>query len=414
MGAPVAEPLILDLFAGAGGWEEGLRALGHRALGVEQDQTASATAVAAGHERLNADVAALDPRDFAPLWGLIASPPCQAYSVAGHKLGRRDKQHVLACARDLAAGRDTRASRLRDCQDDRSLLTVEPLRFALALRPSWVALEQVPPVAELWSIFAELLGEHGYSSVVGVLSAERYGVPQVRKRAFLIASTEGEVKLPEPSHRSFNSRRHKTPEDELHLPGWVSMAEALGWGDEPAILRSNHTNSGRHPGGAPRSLDRPAFTLMSSSRAWKIEPAPPSRGRPGQRAKRGSERPPEDCRRHGERQANRRKQEAQCEEAPAWAHRRPATTVVGDPRVLGPGSWPRNGAPSARVRGKPVRVTVEQATVLQGFRHDYPWQGSRAERFTQIGNAVCPPVASRVLREAMRPGAPRRSRGGSC
>jgi DNA (cytosine-5)-methyltransferase 1 len=410
MEADVAEPLILDLFAGAGGWEEGLRDLGHRALGVEQDRTASETATAAGHERLIADVAALDPQDFAPLWGLIASPPCQAYSVAGHKLGRRDKRHVIACAHDLAAGRDTRASRLRACEDDRSLLTVEPLRFALALRPSWVALEQVPPVAELWSIFAELLGEHGYSSAVGVLSAERYGVPQVRKRAFLIASIEGEVKLPEPTHRSFNSRRHRTPEDELHLPQWVSMAEALGW-DEPAVLRSNHTNSGRHPGGAPRSLDRPAFTLMSSSRAWKIEPAPSRGGGPSRRAKRGPERSPEACRRHSERRANRRARDLQCEDAPAWAHRRPSTTLVGDPRVLGPGSWPRNGAPFARVRGKPVRVTVEQATVLQGFRHDYPWQGSRAERFTQIGNAVCPPVAVCVLREAIRPSV-RGRRGG--
>lgn len=404
----MAKRLILDLFAGAGGWEEGLRALRHRALGVERDRTAAATATAAGHERLIGDVAALDPQDFAPLWGLIASPPCQAYSVAGHKLGRRDKRHVIACAHDLAAGRDTRASRLRDCEDDRSLLTVEPLRFALALRPSWVTLEQVPPVAELWSIFAELLGEHGYSSAVGVLSAERYGVPQVRKRAFLIASIDGEVGLPEPSHRSFHPRRHRTPEDELHLPEWVSMAQALGWEDESAVLRSNHTNSGRHPGGAPRSLDRPAFTLMSSSRAWKIEPAPPGGAGVGRSAGRRPDRLPEDCRRHDERQAEKRKADAPCEGVPAWAHRRPATTVVGDPRVLGPGSWPRNGTPSARVRGKPVRVTVEQATVLQGFRHDYPWQGSRAERFAQIGNAVCPPVAARVLREAMRPSPSRR------
>jgi DNA (cytosine-5)-methyltransferase 1 len=409
----MVERPILDLFAGAGGWEEGLRALDLHALGIEQDRTASATATAAGHERLIADVAALDPQDFAPLWGLIASPPCQAYSVAGRKLGRRDKQHVIACAYDLAAGRDTRASRLRDCEDDRSLLTVEPLRFALALRPSWVTFEQVPPVAELWSIFAELLGEHGYSSAVGVLSAERFGVPQVRKRAFLIASIDGELRLPEPSHRSFHARRHRTPEDELHLPEWVSMAQALGW-DEPAILRSNHTNSGRHPGGAPRSLDRPAFTLMSSSRAWKIEPAPPTGGVAGRSAGRRPGRLPEDCRRHNERQAKARRTASPDEGVPAWTRRRPATTVVGDPRVLGPGSWPRNGAPSTRVRRKPVRVTVEQAAVLQGFRHDYPWQGSRSDRFAQIGNAVCPPVATRVLREAMRPSASRRSAGDAC
>jgi DNA (cytosine-5)-methyltransferase 1 len=371
----VADRRIVDLFAGAGGWEEGLRALGHRALGIECDPLACASARAAGHERLEADIATLEPKGFAPLWGLIASPPCQAYSIAGKKLGRADKASVIACARELAAGEDTRADRLADCQDERSLLTVEPLRWALALRPSWIALEQVPAVLELWELFAGLLGSHGYRCATGCLSAERHGVPQVRKRAFLLASLDGEVALPDPTHRSFHPRRHSVPEDEIHLPNWVSMAEALGWGDEPATLRSNHTSSGRVPGGAPRSLDRPAFTLIGSSYTWKIE-----RGVSADEVRPG----------------------------PGWARRRPATTVLGEPRVFGPGCWPRNGHPPHRVRRETVRVTVEQASILQGFRHDHPWQGPRTARFRQIGNAVCPPVARAVLAEAMAPSLARR------
>lgn len=84
----MAERRIVDLFAGPGGWEEGLRELGDRALGIDLDPIACASAEAAGHERLCADVAALEPGDFAPAWGLIASPPCQAYSTAGKGLGR--------------------------------------------------------------------------------------------------------------------------------------------------------------------------------------------------------------------------------------------------------------------------------------------------------------------------------------
>jgi site-specific DNA-cytosine methylase len=68
-------PRIVDVFAGAGGWEEGLKMLGHSALGIEWDEAACATARAAGHERLMADVAKLDPRSFDPCWGLIGSPP---------------------------------------------------------------------------------------------------------------------------------------------------------------------------------------------------------------------------------------------------------------------------------------------------------------------------------------------------
>jgi DNA (cytosine-5)-methyltransferase 1 len=361
---------IVDLFAGAGGWEEGLRKLDHSALGVECDPLACATARAAGHERLESDIASLDPAGFAPLWGLIGSPPCQAYSIAGKKLGRADEAEVIACARELAVGKDTRARRLAACADDRSLLTVEPLRWALVLRPRWIALEQVPAVLELWELFAGLLGSHGYRCATGLLSAERFGVAQVRKRAFLVASLDGPVCLPAPTHRSFHPRRHEVPAAEVDLPNWVSMAEALGWGTEPATLRSNHTSSGRIPGGAPRSLDRPSFTLIGSSYTWRIEKGVHQEDvRPG----------------------------------PGWARRRPSTTVLGEPRVFGPGCWPRNGHPAGRVRRETVRVTVEQASVLQGFRHDHPWQGPRTARFRQIGNAVCPPVARAVLAEAMRP-----------
>lgn len=400
----MAERRIVDLFAGAGGWEEGLRGLSLKALGIEFDPIACVTAEAAGHRRLRADVASLDPGDFAPLWGLIASPPCQAYSIAGKKLGRADKAAVIACAHELAAGNDARAHYLTGCQDERSLLTIEPLRWALALRPGWIALEQVPAVLELWEIFAGLLEGHGYRCRTGCLSAERYGVPQVRKRAFLIASLDGAVALPEPTHRSFSPRRHRVPEEELDLPPWVSMAEALGWGGEPAILRSNHTSSGRYPGGAPRSLERPAFTLMGSSYTWKIERG----GSDVDGARRREERLPADCERH----ARRRREAGQgtasaSDEGPAWARRRPATTVLGEPRVFGPGCWPRNGHPASRVRRDTVRVTVEQASILQGFRHDYPWQGSRIERFRQIGNAVCPPLGRQVLEAAMRPGGER-------
>ncbi|HET7177372.1 MAG TPA: DNA cytosine methyltransferase [Solirubrobacterales bacterium] len=357
MGSPRKDALrIVDLFAGPGGWGEGLRQLGYRALGIDSDPVACATAEAAGHERLRADIAALDPADFEPAWGLIASPPCQAYSRAGKGLGKLDKRAVIACARELCAGRDGRARWLARCRDERSILTVEPLRWALALRPRWLAMEQVPPACELWSLFAALLERHGWRCAVGLLSAERFGVPQVRKRAFLIASLDGEVKLPAPTHRSFDPRRHATPEGERELCPWVSMAQALGWAEPAAI----HSGRGRPAGGRRRSLERPSTMLDGEAFRWTIEP-------------------------------------------PAWTRRRPATTLMGDPRVTAPGSWPRCGRRPAIVRGRPVRVSAEQAGVLQGFRHDYPWRGSRSQRFEQIGNAVCPPLAAAVLAEAMRP-----------
>jgi DNA (cytosine-5)-methyltransferase 1 len=468
---------ILDLFAGAGGWEEGLRPLGLSALGVETDPWACETARAAGHERLEADVAALDPMELGPVWGLIASPPCQAYSTAGKGLGKQDKPLVVACAHELAAGADTRAERLRECCDTRSLLTVEPLRYALALRPRWVALEQVPAVLELWSLFAALLSEHGYDAVAGVLSAERYGVPQTRKRAFLIASLEGPVELPKPTHRSYSPRRREVPEDELGLEPWVSMAEALGWapGERVGFPRRNATGSDRAANGEPgvyrrrdlRQACDPAPTLTARTRSWTRKaadvdwpahrPAPTvvttRRSRDGaligrqlpagegverggwawrngnQRnsAVRGAGEPaptvyfghranrvewvPEayDSRQNGARPrrvgapAPTMLAAGLAKGVPVWAGRRPATTVACDSRVCVPGGKRdarRPGAPG-RCEGA-VRVTVEQAAVLQSFRCDYPWQGAKTRRFEQVGNAVPPLLALRVLEQAVR------------
>jgi predicted RNA methylase len=78
--------VIRDLFAGPGGWDEGLRLAGRTdVVGYEVDADACATARAAGHERVRADVYGLDPRRFAgETSGLIASPPCQARRARRH------------------------------------------------------------------------------------------------------------------------------------------------------------------------------------------------------------------------------------------------------------------------------------------------------------------------------------------
>ncbi len=91
---------------------------------------------------------------------------------------------------------------------------------------------------------------------------------------------------------------------------------------------------------------------------------------------------------------------------PEWTQRRPATTVTGDPRISTPRAYRTSNSRSAKewpsqFEGA-IRVSVEEASVLQGFRADYPWQGSRTRCFLQIGNAVCPPVARLVVAAAAR------------
>lgn len=310
---------VIDLFAGPGGWDEGLRSFGLAPLGIEIDEQACLTREAAGHPTIRQDVAALDPHELAPCDLLLASPPCQAFSVAGKGAGRGNADAILDLAAPVARGEDRRAEFAGRIADPRALLVVEPLRYTLALRPTWVAFEQVPTVLPLWERFATHLREAGYATWTGKVSSEEFGVPQVRKRALLLASLRS-VDAPLSTHQAYGGV--VTPD---RAP-WVSMAQALGWG---ATHRPYYTLAGGTKGG-------PCYDFVGGSGS-----------RRGLLAERAGGR---------------------------W--------ITG----------PRENLAEAI-----VRLTFEEAGVLQGFPANYPWQGTRTSKAVQIGNAVPPPLARAIV-----------------
>lgn len=365
----MTNPQIVDLFAGPGGWDEGLRMCGvNDVLGIENDAAACATAELAGHGRLNADIAALAPHSVADdeVEGLIASPPCPGFSAAGKGLGRKDFELLLDAINMIALGYNPNhvLDDVRSRQhDERSALTLEPLRWALDLEPEWIALEQVPQVLPLWRAYATVLEQDGYSVATGYVHAEQYGVSQTRKRAVLVATRSGVAMLPEPTHSKYHSR---TPSRlDLGVEKWVSMAEALGIEAE-GYLRSNYNHGGQLATPGERDLTTPAFTVTS-----KFD------------------------RNH-------------------WIFRRPSPTIVGsrrsrggmlvgrqlppgESRAVGGHGWDGSSTSNNSKAATGVRVTAEQASVLQSFRADYPWQGLNGQRFQQIGNAVPPLLAAHIL-----------------
>lgn len=416
----------VDIFAGPGGFDEGAREVGIHVVGVELDRWACATREAAGHETVQADVSLLDPAEFAGVDGLIGSPPCPTFSAAGGGSGRALMGVIRACLHDLAAGRDTRAERRSEAYrqlaadgDEKaernaalSMLCVEPLRWALALEPEWIALEQVPDVLPLWEVTAELLRARGYSVWTGVLSAERYGVPQTRKRAILMASRARRVAPPEPTHQAYVPGEPARGEESLFgtvLP-WVSMAEALGWHEADAVgfPRRNDTDSGsEYRERDRRPASEPAFGLTEKVRSWDRVRL---RDNTSENAVDVSyDARAQKCGKTG--RPNRRRSSA--EPAPtiagesrndSWVYERPATTVQGDSRQWPPGHKVNAADLAAgrdgygdRAGTNAIRVTVQEAAVLQGFRPDYPWQGTQTAQFQQVGNAVPPPLAAAVL-----------------
>lgn len=305
---------MVELFKGPGGWSEAVKALGLPSIGIELDAAACETSRCAGHRVTQGDVAALDPKEFAPARGLIASAPCQPFSMAGLGAGRQalgayaeEIEHLLERG-EWALDRD----RLREvCDDPRADLVLEPLRWAMALRPVWIALEQVEPVLPLWEVMGGGIREMGYSVWTGVVSAEVYGVPQTRRRAILLARCDGkEARRPPATHQRFIPPRRKdvqadslfdapeperiiVSEDRDLLP-WVSMAEALGW-PEADILRTGHNTMkiSRDPQDMvpyERVASSPSPTVKASALgAWKRGPEgshiePPMRWKSNDRA----------------------------------------------------------------------------------------------------------------------------------
>ena len=95
---------------------------------------------------------------------LVGGTPCQDFSVAG-----------------LRAGMD----------GARGALTVEFARLAGRLRPRWVVWENVPGVLSIdegraFGTFLGLLGQLGYGVAYRVLDAQHFGVPQRRRRVFVV------------------------------------------------------------------------------------------------------------------------------------------------------------------------------------------------------------------------------------
>jgi DNA (cytosine-5)-methyltransferase 1 len=270
--------MIVEGFGGPGGWAVALR---HRSphIGMELDPWACATRAAEGHPTIRCDVTQYPTAPFrGRITGKVDSPPCQAWSQSGHMLGLEDQPLVHQAVDDLANGRDTRDSLLTACQDKRSLLAAEPVRWYHDLRPEFICLEEVPAVLPLWQHIARILAAWGYSVWCGILNTADYGLGQARRRAILIASRVRQVGRPEATHYD--------PRKGLQFWGrpWVTMAEALGWGytDRPA---PTVTGGGTVTGGAEpwSSTSRAAMRAAMDDPghwAWR-KPAPTVTGTVG-------------------------------------------------------------------------------------------------------------------------------------
>lgn len=174
----------LSLFAGAGGLDIGVDRRGFKTCcAVELDPHCASTLRrnAKGKKVWSVDVRALDPRrvsdslDLQPgqVALLCGGPPCLPLSQAGEQ---------------------------GDTGDPSGGLVFEMVRFAEALRPSAVLIEQAPrfletpfsPSASMFDVLAERFVSIGYDTYSTVLDAVHFGVPQRRRQAFVVCVPQGQ------------------------------------------------------------------------------------------------------------------------------------------------------------------------------------------------------------------------------
>ena len=175
------------MFAGIGGFRAGLaRAGGFQCVGhCEIDKYADASYRAihdiGKEERYYPDAREIDPRDLPDFDLLCGGFPCQAFSLAGRRRG---------------------------FADTRGTLFFEMARLAEAKRPRYLLAENVPGLlshdqGKTFAVILSTLDDLGYHVEWAVLNSKHFGVPQSRKRVFLICCLDprcaGKI-LPVPGH----------------------------------------------------------------------------------------------------------------------------------------------------------------------------------------------------------------------
>ena len=398
----------LELFAGAGGMALGFESEGfeHAAL-VEIDEKACNTLRAAFGEKhvVQGDLSTMD---FSPWKGvdvLTGGPPCQPYSNAGKKAGRKDVRDGFPWF-------------------IRAIKETGP-RYFLAENVAGFAQKRYVDYRE--EILEEMRGL-GYGVKWKLLNCADYGVPQARRRVFIMGWRLDQSEPSWPSKTHYDPR--KTPGlFDGDIP-WITAGSAIGIngkgfrldgessqctlvsGDgevlKPPIpsYAKRLANKDRWAGNAPTSLDKAAHTVLAShynghdnlvhvtlktpapsvNDEWKRKHPP---------TKMDSAAGTVLARHH-------------CcsinlvdipENVLEWMESA-ALTVLTDPRL---GARGHHG-PESNSQLMTFRAPWQWRAAWQSFPPDWPWQGSRTAVDKQIGNAVPPLMAKRLAEQIAKAG----------
>jgi DNA (cytosine-5)-methyltransferase 1 len=233
-------PTAISLFSGLGSFSKALRDLGFKVLAHDFMPEACATLQANGFDVVQGDVRDVD--FTAPIYSevevIIGGPPCQPFSQGGRNAGEYDPRDMLP---DFTRAVGEILPRFFMMENVRGLSSPRHKDYLARV------------VADLEAL--------GYIVEHRVLDASEYGVPQSRKRTFVMGvRVDVAAERREPWPITWPTKR----------PG-ATMAAALGWtpticrernalAPEPARIDPNRFDDVRHLW----PMARPAVTVVGS------------------------------------------------------------------------------------------------------------------------------------------------------
>ena len=387
----------VELFAGAGGASVGLHRAGfHSLLAVEWDKDAHATLQASGVSERAVCGDVREPSLYDGLEGRVdllwASPPCQAWSTAGKRLGAFDerngwpwtfdiimrlkpkwvlcenvtgmKKHREGCpmrASDTTTDHDVFSMFSPDVPpEDRDGSLPSPEK-GVGASAELGAPEECPGC--YWNRVVLPWFEHqfGYSAADTLVSAD-YGVPQRRERLIVMAGPS-RAPCPAITHTLGTLNEHKRTGAYWNRHGISDPGRGSSYGSKDKVVR-----------GEPWATARDAFAVLPPEpneydTLWvtpnQLQRTLKFRGVTPDRVSMDPDLPSDTvtCRRSG----------SKTNDALIWED-------------------------AGRLR----YLTLAEVSALQSFPKDHPWQGSKSARYKQMGNAVPPPMAEalgHVVRE---------------
>jgi len=248
---------VMDMFCGAGG-----SSAGARLAGADVVHGIDAWALAAHTFRDNFDDATVDIRKLGPK----SRPP---------RMLRQGDIDLLLASPECTNHSPAKGSKPRSENSRRTSHYV--FNFAKTLRPRWIVLENVVQIRN-WRGFNTLIGElrnFGYYIRFEVLDAADFGVPQNRRRLFVLCDLDRE-----PSEILPRTRRRKSAAAVVQLSGrWPSRPLRLPERAAATIERAERAIAaigkgrpflivyyGSDGGGGWQPLDRPLRTLTTLDR----------------------------------------------------------------------------------------------------------------------------------------------------